>query len=209
MELYIKQLSNCQQRENQIREQRDLLIREHEKKIKEINNEIVKIFTERNEILAKFNHYLNNNQQQQQQQQQTSKQVAFQRPRQLKLMSKSAVATSVPVPRVLKQASEDENRLKTNRSRILRQMKSTKSLPTMVIASPTTTQIESILYKVRDNEHSLDGQTMSQCIDLLSSKITKDRNVIVNLQTPTPTSVPDRIELIQPITSDIKHSKGM
>lgn len=54
--------------------------------------------------------------------------------------------------------------------------KSAGSIPTAItVASPTTTAIESMLFKVKENVHSLDDQTLNQCIDLLSSRILKDK----------------------------------
>lgn len=55
--------------------------------------------------------------------------------------------------------------------------KSAGSVPSAMItvASPTTTAIESMLFKVRENVHLLDDRTLNQCIDLLSSRILKDK----------------------------------
>lgn len=252
MEVYIEKLSECQKRENRLREERVALIRAHEKALEELNSQIEAIFRQRNHILEQFkgflepNEAINTTSNLTQDNKVTAVEVdkpktgsrsltranttvesidsnflsatpvsvsSTPSPTYHSVGTVSPVAPaeepSLPLPAPLR-AFKFVHRLKPSKS----DGSLLSSSSALTVQSPTTTQIESMLSKVRNNEHSLDSKTMSQCINLLSSRITKDRKESIDsarealyLPTPTPTSMPAHLELIKPLVPEIQRSQ--
>lgn len=252
MEVYIEKLSECQKRENQLREERVALIRAHEKALEELNTQIEAIFRQRNHILEQFKGFLEPNDATETPGNKPQ-QVEPERPKLRHLPRANTIVesfdanylsaattpvsvSSTPSPTyhsvgtVSPVAPEEPARPMPAPARpykFVHRLKPSKSDGSLLsgpsaltVQSPTTTQIESMLSKVRTNVHSLDSKTMSQCIDLLSSRITKDRKEstdgggggagagageeLLYLPTPTPTSMPANLELIKPLVPEIQ-----
>lgn len=206
MEQYILKLSDCQQREDCLREKRDCIIRKHEKELEQLDDSLASISRLRNQIIEDFKQFLDGNQI-------ANSNVLFDSPQLSPSELKKTFCENGSLDSAFQsnfcesgggdgsgvvkecqmeiESQSSPTKPKSNRAfrlvQRLKTSKSTGSLPNQsCLQSPTTSQIESMLNKVRDGAHSLDNSTINQCIDLLSSRIIQDKDILkIELEPPT------------------------
>ena len=278
MEQYIDKLSQCQQNENQLRNERETVLKRHEQELVKLDERLANISQQRTEVIDQFKQFLDslenlsrvNNELTNATTLNTSTTVSKLnrtesadatisldainnnvlktelKPFQTQFLPvdsfnsdggkssssspsphsvshspnpmmanefidevKQSESTSIKANSDLptSQVNNDEQKKKSGRFKFVHRLTMSKSLGSMpsaiTVASPTTTQIESMLTKVRENVHSLDDSTLNQCIDLLSSRIMKDKEIAtLTLNTPEPKQ---QLKVLTPFKREVAH----
>ncbi|UXI22266.1 nuclear receptor subfamily 2 group E member 1-like [Sarcoptes scabiei] len=189
MESYVQKLLANQQSENALRDERDRMLKRHERELEDIDEQMVAIIQQRNEIMKEFQQFLIG---QNASLPSTTTMIPGSTTQINRTLSSIMNGTnhddmnlakfpeqSMTLPTAtttpFSSSSSSANVPKSSRTvKIIPRLKISKTVSNMinlnqVPESPTTNQIESMLHKVRQN--SLDSQTLDKCIDMLSTKI--------------------------------------